>query len=504
MRVLGVFLLSTGLVLACGTSPTGSSPDGGSDGSSSTGDGAASDGATPPPDTTPLGPGFARGINTGYWPPFSDVETSQLAVNAGIDSARIKLPEGFFVQWGYGILVPTQKARATLGMGNYTSWLCAPTAEHSTAPSGGNLEFYIPKNLYEPIFDASGNPNPQNYWASYVAQTIGTYHDTIKVYSVWNEPDWVSSYSVVAGWATNPPQAADLPRFNGSIFDYARMLRITKAVAAKIDPSVRVATGGLGYPEFLGALTRYTDNPDGGAVTADYPSPGIAYVDVLDLHYYPVYTPGSSDAAVAGLLAHRDSFAKVLSDAGLPARPVVYTETGAPHIQVGSYPGGADYARNYYAKTMLRAQAAGIFSVQWFDLSDGAVTSSDPYQSMGLYSNLSSAKTIAAATLTDTGVTATTVGKLTAGLVYDDAATKAVTVPANVVAVVLDSGKGSKRTLVAWATTSNATEDAAATLTLPFAADEMAWDFAKTGTKTSRAAGDSVALASDPRYFVEP
>lgn len=496
MRIRALAVVVVLGVVACGSSGSGPTYDGGVN--------DAGDSSAPPPNTGTLGGAFAHGINPGYWPPLTDLQTSQLAANAGSDSVRVKLPEGFLVQWGYDILVPAMKARATYGMDNYTSWLCAPTAEHSTAPDKGNLEFFIPKNLYEPIFDGSGNVNANNYFASYVSQTIATYAPYIKVFSVWNEPDWVSDYKLVAGWKTKPPLALDLPRFNGSIFDYVRMLRIAKTVAAKISPDVRIATGGLGYAEFLDALTRYSDDPNGGGISGDYPKTGIDYVEVLDLHYYPIYTPGNSDAAAAGLLAHRDSFAKVLSDRGLPARPVVYTETGAPHVKVGTNPGGPDYARNYYAKAMVRAQAAKISGLQWFLLSDGADTSKDSYQSMGLYSNLSSAQTVAAATRTDTGVASTTLGTLTKNLVYDEAATKAVSTPANVIAVVLDTGSGTKRTLIAWATSTTANEDGAATLTLPFAADELRWDFSKTKSKTPHAANDPVELASDPRFFVEP
>ena len=50
------------------------------------------------------------------------------------------------------------------------------------------------------------------------------------------------------------PKAADLPRFNGSIHDYVRMLRVTKEAATKADPAALIATGGIGYPTFLAAL----------------------------------------------------------------------------------------------------------------------------------------------------------------------------------------------------------------------------------------------------------
>ncbi len=452
-----------------------------------------------PPNTSALGTGFTHGINTGYLPPFTDVDTSHLATLAGSDAVRVKLPEGFFEQWGYDILVPTMKARTMDKMSNHASWLCGPTQAHSTAPSGGNLEYFIPSNLYEPIFDTAGNVNDKNYWAAYVSKTITTYAPYIKVFSVWNEPDWTADYSKTQGWTTMAPVAADLPRFNGSIFDYARMLRIAKAVASKVSPDVRIATGGLGYPSFLDALARYTDNPAGGAVTADFPSAGIGYVDVLDLHYYPLYTPGNSDAATDGLLAHRAAFAKVLSDHKLAARPVIYTETGAPHVKVAMNPGGPEYARNYLLKSMLQGQASGIAAIHWFDLSDSADTSTDPYQSMGLYSNLTSAKTVDAGTKTDTGVASTTLGMLTKGLTLDPSMT--ATAPPGVADLILTDG--TKHTFIAWATTTDATETATGSITLPLASNEMMWDFSKTNLKTPHAKGESIPVASDPRFFVE-
>ena len=519
-----ILMCAFALAAGCGSSSSGDSAnngdgDGGANGSNGTngtnGDGGSNanggdggsggnNGTAPPPNTSSLGTVFAHGINCGYWPNFTDPQTSNLSAMAGSDSLRVSLPEAFLVQWGYGIATDSMKARDTYGMGLYDALLETPTTDHSTAPSGGDADFYIPKNLYEPIFDTTGAVNANNYFAAYVYQTMQTYGQWIKVYSVWNEPDWVSDYNIALGWSTKAPQVSDLPRFNGSIFDYARMLRIAKTVAAKVSPDIRVATGGLGYPTFLDALSRYTDNPTDGTVTADYPSTGITYADVLDLHYYPLYTPGNSDAAVNGLIAHRDSFNAVLTAAKLPLRPVIYTETGAPHIQVGTNPGSPEYARNYYAKAMVKAQAAGISAVHWFLLSDSTASATDPYGSMGLYTNLSSVNTVAAATKTDTGVASTTLGTLLKGKVYDATSTAALPATPNVTGAVFQDATTHKRTLVAWATSTTANEDGSASYALPFAANEIHWDYATTQTTVNHASGASVTLASDPRYFVEP
>ena len=60
-------------------------------------------------------------------------------------------------------------------------------------------------------------------------------------------------------------------------------------MAKKVDPSCFVSSGGLGYPEFLDAILRYTDNPTDGSVTADYPAYGGAYFDWDSYHQYPQY-----------------------------------------------------------------------------------------------------------------------------------------------------------------------------------------------------------------------
>src|SRR5262249_11412018 len=147
-----------------------------------------------------------------------------------------------------------------------------------------------------------------------------TYKTWVHLWHVWNEPDWVSNWQVTQSWDTMPPAAADLPRFNGSIFDYIRMLRITMEVARKADPEALIATGGIGYPSFLSAILRYTDNPVDGSVTAEYPKTGGAYIDVIDFHYYPIFSPKSSDASADDYIQAKVDMDQVLATAGASVR----------------------------------------------------------------------------------------------------------------------------------------------------------------------------------------
>lgn len=114
------------------------------------------------------------------------------------------------------------------------AFLTSPTRSHSTAPASAaewELGDYLPKNLHDPILLDDGSINPDNYWASYVYKTVKTYKDFIKIWEIWNEPDWVSDWHATEVCKQRAPVAAELPRFNGNIYDYVRMLRVSKVAA---------------------------------------------------------------------------------------------------------------------------------------------------------------------------------------------------------------------------------------------------------------------------------
>ena len=457
-----------------------------------------------------LGP-FRHGMNMGAPPAgWTDQDQGWLGAQSGADSNRIVLPEYFLDKWGVGIRTDAAQSYLDDGMSELVCFLIGPTRPHSTAPASApdwQLDWYIAQNLYEPIFGADGNANPNNYWAAYVAETVTTYKPWIQIWEVWNEPDWVSDYNVTLKWTTEAPTKAQLPRFNGSIHDYVRMLRITTEVAKKIDPNAKIALGGIGYPSFLSALLRYTDEPNAGAVTADYPAKGGAYFDVLNYHYYPVFGTGNSDAGVDGFFALRDSFAAELTKAGVTGKTWNATETGAPRLAFGKTPGGPEYARNYLLKVMLQAQTQpGFLGIDWFGLADGSTDgqSTDPFQFMGLYRNTSKLAKKEDAMRTDTGVAYTTLGKLWKGAKHDPSATAALGLPANVAGGVFSLANG-KTGLALWARGT----DEAATATYAYSTmsslSGYAWDYAITNATTSLAPSGGKAtlpLTSAPTFFV--
>jgi len=357
------------------------------------------------------GPRYFRfGDNPGYYGSGIDRrESAQMSVAAGASSLRTTLPEYYLQKWGDTIEVADYAAYQPLGLGHYVCFLIGPSHEHSNAPadaSDSELAHYSPKNLYEPIFDADGNVNQNNYWASYVERVAKNYGQYLDMYEVWNEPDQVGgNWQATEAWDKTPPNPKDLIWWNDSIFSYIRMLRITHEVVHKFDQDASVTVGGIGYGNFLSALLRYTDEPKAGAVSAEYPETAAKYLDILSFHYYPVFGGGSSDAGVDGLLKARDDYRARLLAAGVGDRQFVVTETGAPRYAVGGNVGGADYSAGYLAKVMTLGHYEGLVGIDWFAQGDGAAigASTDSFAYMGLYFDYSKAMQVSDAKLSPQG-----------------------------------------------------------------------------------------------------
>jgi len=421
------------------------------------------------------GPKYFRfGDNPGFYGSGIDRrESSQMSVAAGASSLRTTLPEYYLQKWGDAIEVDDYASYLPLGLGHHVCFLIGPSHEHSNAPSDAQdyeLAHYSPKNLYEPIFNADGGVNPNNYWAAYVERVAKNYGQYLDMYEVWNEPDQVGgNWQVTEAWDKTPPNAKDLIWWNDSIFSYIRMLRITHEVVHEFDPDAAVTVGGIGYGTFLSALLRYTDEPKAGAVTAEYPNAAAKYLDILSFHYYPVFGGGTSDVGAEGLLAARDDYRDRLQAAGAGERQFVVTETGAPRYAVGGNVGGADYAANYLVKVMTLGHYEGLVGIDWFAQGDGAAigASTDSFAYMGLYFDYSKAMQVSDAKLSPQGRAYAWLKGWLPNTAGDRSALAKLELPAAVrgAAFVTDSGR---HLYVLWAHT--ATDEAAtATFSLPSA-----------------------------------
>jgi len=318
----------------------------------------------------------------GYW---DDAQATRLSARGGLDGQRKKLPEQHLVTWGYGIEVGDCKTANSVGVYDLIGYLATPSKEHSTDPD--HAESHPPKNLYKPIF-VNGEVNPDNYWASYVNKTVWYYKDYVRIWEVYNEPDY-RNWDAKGDWETDPPYAKQLPYWNGDIFEYNRLMRITYEVVKSIDPTAWVAPGGLGYSSFLDAMLRYTDNPTDGSVTSEYPLHGGAYFDCLSYHQYPMYgqtdektgigyhNKGSDNLAMKFVTIKKNMEYRLekygFNGTKYPRKMFICSETGLSDVSFGDHVtkvGGDLVRRNYVLKQMLYAREYGVKQSQWFCVAD--------------------------------------------------------------------------------------------------------------------------------------
>ena len=323
--------------------------------------------------------GNDAGLYSNGW---DDSKSAILGSMAGYDGWRKKLPENHLDAWGYNIEVEDCKTNQRVGILDVVGFLTTPIPAHSSQITP-NTEFYKPSNLYEDIWDGD-EVNKKNYWAYYVYKTVSTYKDYIKIWETWNEPDFTSNYNAVGDWEKNPPNPNDLTSWHGSIFEYIRLLRITYEVAKKVDPNCFVATGGLGYTNFLDAILRYTDNPEDGSVTRKYPAYGGAYFDCDAYHQYPKYGATDLETGESYNYYGSDSLAKkvvilkkshhyIIKKYGFgskyPDKIFVNTETGVTSTKKNGV-GGDLERRNWILKLALYAIEYDVKQVHLLNLVD--------------------------------------------------------------------------------------------------------------------------------------
>ncbi len=353
---------------------------------------------------------FKLGINPNFnghqW---SDQKSADIAVGnpdvgtegVGIQAFRVPLPESFLEFWGYDIRVDAFQHYADLGLTENVVFLEAPSDDHrdTTFYCNGEQSTMF-ANIYEPIWDdgANGTPvNDDNYAALYFYRTASKYKDWVKFWEIWNEPDLDNSGTgwmpptIPGNWYDNTPDPCII-QLRAPVYEYIRLLRIAYEVIKSVDPDAYITTGGLGYESFLDVILRFTDNPDGGAVTPEYPLTGGAYFDVLSFHVYP-HINGSlkvwdnsisgfaysrhSDAAVEGTIDFKNRFQDILYQYGYdgqtyPEKYFILTETGIPRKQFQDHIGSDAAARNYAIKLQIEAYQNNIRQVDIYQLADQA------------------------------------------------------------------------------------------------------------------------------------
>ena len=479
---------------------------------------------------------FGYGSNLGYYgAAWTDEQLATVVHAAGGTTIRVTLPEAFLEKWGADI---RRKAFAyyadSLHLSDMVCFVGEPAPAHRdpvTYPGCAEPSKLF-ANLYEPIWNPDSTVNPNNYYAHYIYRLTQQYGANIRVWEVVNEPDYITG-TQNKEWLKRAPEPAETPNVQAPIYRYIRTLRITWEVVKKYRPTAFVTPGGLGYPQYLDALLRYTDNPHDGATTAEYPASGGAYFDVLDYHVYPSYYlrrrnwlragrfsyTRNSDYAAAQVIAHRDEMAAVLSRYGYngttyPRKHFIVTETNISRRPAEWRAGTDEMQRNFGIKALVLAQKNGIRQLHIFSLAETTdapppatvVSSTDEFKLMGLYENLNR-DAPGRQKMTQLGLGFQTTARLLRGLRYDETRTAALALPTTV-----EGGAfvGVGRTVfVLWAKTqTDQSEAAAATYSFPAALHlarvaQYPWNHAAPGASPPvEHASQGLILTGTPAFFV--
>ena len=451
-------------------------------------------------------------------------DPAQNIAGVGVTTLRPALFEHFLERWGYDIRLDEFQYYAALGMSDHTVFVGYPNDAHTDPNSycpGESSKLFA--NLYLPIWDGGANGTPytdENYYAHYIYEMVSVYKDYVHYWEVWNEPDFSSSSNAweapgsPGSWWDEDPDPCDLRNLKAPIQHYIRLLRITYEIVKTLDPEAYVATGGIGHPSFLHAILRNTDNPAGGAVTADYPLQGGAYFDVLSFHHYPhisgdfrywdsningwAYTR-YSDAAAQGIAERKQNLEAVLFDFGydnntFPAKRWIITESNIPRKSVNTSYGSPEAQRNFIIKAVTTAHQIGLDHFYSYTLGDkldydDVDQESQLFKVMGLYENLNGQST-ASAQPTQEGMAYRSMSQIMQGYQYDADHTNLLQLPSGIKGAAFTNGTA-ERLYILWAETmTDNSETAQAMYSFPTSLNwvnnptlqlyQKHWDFAYT------------------------
>ncbi|MEM1324695.1 MAG: T9SS type A sorting domain-containing protein [Bacteroidota bacterium] len=497
---------------------------------------------------TPYKAPFGYGTNVGWFPNWSQEELADITFGnpdkdvdgVGITTMRPALFEHFMDTWGYEFRIPTFEHYKRLGAKDNVVFVGYPAQKHRDQTEycdGTQSELF--RNLYTPIWDngANGTPyNDENYYAAYLYKTVTLYKEYVKFWEIWNEPDYsftpnsIHAPGVEGNWWEYDPEPCDYD-IHAPVQHYIRMLRISWEIIKTVDPEAYVAIGGIGYPSFLDAVLRQTDNPNGGEVTENYPLKGGAYFDVLSYHTYPhidnslrkwnnavggfVYFR-HTDAAVQGVLKLRDRFEEVLyrygyDGAQYPEKEWIITESNVPRKPLNRGFGSDEVQRNFIIKALVESQKHNIHQFHIFTLGDKmeygqAKDIYDEYHIMGLFKNMFQAK-LGSQKPNDIGIAYKTTSELLYGKYFDHAAFERLDLPEGINGGVFKGDTG-KEVYVLWAETK--TDKSESSLRVVNFKEfsginkfiKKEWDHAITGDSTAVDAR-YVSLTGEPAFFTE-
>jgi hypothetical protein len=487
------------------------------------------------------------GANPGYYGnPWSDVQVYSLMNNAGCRSTRSTVPMFFFGAYGDSVrYAEFSYFYNTLGFRDNVFFLYndinAPFPDRSTEFFNGQ-QAAIPNGLYLPIWNADGSVNLNNTFAKYCYKVVNVYGSFSKYYEIWNEPDFTSNWGVASAlpgtqgnWWENDPDPTDMLNVKAPIQYYIRMLRVAYEVIKRYQPDAIITLGGLGYPSFMHALLRNTDNPvpdaggKRGSVTADYPLKAGAYFDGLSFHSYPQYflkfwdyTTNAmsykrhSDEAIDQTIKDKDSYQKILRSFGYgttyPDKPVICTEINIPRKALNGEIGGIEVQRNFAWKAIVKAAKNNISQMYWYVTGEvvdyNAASQNDAFKLMGLYENLLRDHP-GSEQLTDEGRANRSARMLLHDFVYDAATTNALNLPGGIEGAAFRHPSTGEVRFMLWAKThTDNSENSQLYYSFPAGVannqlDVYKWNYCVTNAKASTVQPTGILLTAEPAIFVK-
>ena len=487
------------------------------------------------------------GANPGYYGgPWTDLQVYNAMANAGCRSTRSTVPMFFFPVYGDSIrYTEFSYFYNTLGFRDNVFFLYndinAPFPDRSTEYFNGE-QAAIPTGLYQPIWNADGTVNTSNTFARYCYTVVKVYGGFSKYFEIWNEPDFTSNWAIASAlpgtagnWWENDPNPTDLINVKAPIQYYIRMLRIAYEVIKRYQPDAVITLGGLGYPSFMHALLRNTDNPvpDGsgkrGSVTSEYPLGAGAYFDGLSFHSYPQYflkywdyTTNNmthkrhSDEAIDQTIRDKNSYEKILRDFGYgstyPGKSVICTEINIPRKPLNSEIGGIEVQRNFAWKTIAKAARNNIAQTYWYVTGEvidyASAGTNDGFKMMGLYENLLR-DAPGSEKLTDEGKANKSAHLLLQDYVYDAASTAAMELPAGADGAAFKHSSSGEVRFMIWAKThTDQLESSQVYYSFPPSLvnkqlDAYKWNFCVTNTKSSTVQPVGIWLTGEPVILVK-
>ncbi|SFQ05937.1 PA14 domain-containing protein [Hymenobacter arizonensis] len=475
---------------------------------------------------------YQYGANLGYYgTTWTDEALAGLLQATGGHSVRPTLPEWFVEAFGYKIRVNEFDNYVNkLGMKELTCFIEGPSDSHRdwNTYSDKAVSSKLFANLYAPIWNSDGTVNPTNYYAIYVYKLLLNYGDKVRFWEVLNEPDFANGASAAA-WLTRAPTPDEQLNTRAPFYHYIRMLRITYEVVKKYHPEAYVSTS-VGYPEYVDALMRYTDNPNEGAVTPEYSRKGGAYFDVLSYHAYPNYAlhkwdndlggfryTRTSDYSANRVIQYKDEMVAVLDKYGYngtthPKKLLTLSESNVSRRTSGDRTSSDERQRNFGIKALVLTQKHDIKQFYLYQIGETvnapapgtSVSGGEEIGLMGLYENLKRDGP-GSTKILQLGRAFSTTSKLLYGYYYDAARTTALALPSNIDGAAFR--KDGQYIYVLWAKALiDNVEEANATYSFPAATnvgtvERYEWDYSLNGTKTSQP-GQGIELTTTPSFFI--